>query len=420
MSINLNVAPPTSCFKVLNLRKTKALSPLLLILIMVTVFFIGMPRSNATSNILLWLDPETQAVDVGETFNVTIMVNIPSSYAVEGLQFIVEWNSTVLTAIKIMEGLFHSVTPESEWDNIWMIQLGYNSTAGYAAYACTFQDRDRAMEGGYAPIGPGTYAVAKITFRGATTGRSILDFAPDSVTVGDFYGKQLLETHVGGFVTVGNVLPLIEIVRPQNNGYSTIPVNLTLTVSGHISWIGYSVDDQANVTLTSNLIQVSEGQHSLEVYANNTAGQMASSNRVTFIADQTPPIINLAVSPSTSEAAAEFVLGNHRWKFNFNASESRAHLSNISAYFWDFGDGTNATDVAVTHEYRQPGTYNVTLEVTDLAGNTATQVKTITINPASEPLNLSLGLVAAIVIPIIWASALAFYLKRMKRKTKKV
>jgi PKD repeat protein len=146
---------------------------------------------------------------------------------------------------------------------------------------------------------------------------------------------------------------------------------------------------------------------------------MASSNITTFIADNTPPTINLAVSPSTGGAALEFAFGSNVWKFNFTASGSHGHLSNVSAYFWDFGDGTNSTDIAVTHEYRQPGTYNVTLKVTDLAGNTATQAKTITINSAPGSLP-SLGLVAAIVIPVVWALALAFYVIRFRRKTKKV
>jgi PKD repeat protein len=218
---------------------------------------------------------------------------------------------------------------------------------------------------------------------------------------------------------VGNVRPLIEILSPQNGGYSTIPVNLTLRISGNASWIGYSIDDQANVTITNSLIQVSEGQHSLEVFANNSVGQMGSSNITTFIADQTPPTINLAVSPSASADALEFTFGTNKWKFNFTASGSHAHLTNISAYFWNFGDGTNATGVMVTHEYRQPGTYNATLEITDLAGNTAGQSTNIVISAAPGPLP-SIGLVAAIVIPVIWALALMFYVVRFRRKTKKI
>jgi chitodextrinase len=365
----------------------------------------------------LSISPEEQAVEVGEAFNVTIMMTIPSPYAIAGLQFDVEWNSTVVNATNMWEALFHSVTPESEWDNIWRVALGYNNTVGFAAYAIAWQDNGRAIDGGYGPIGPGTYTVAIIEFRGAGEGRSTLDFG--LIVAGDINAMPLSATGTGGSVTVGTVPILIEIVSPQNNGYTTIPVNLTLRISGRTSWIGYSVDDQANVTFTNALIQVSEGQHSLEAYANNTAGQMASSDKVTFIADQTPPTINLAVSPSTSGDALEFVFGSYKWAFNFSASGSHAHLSNISAYFWDFGDGTNATAATVTHEYKQPGTYNVTLEVTDLVGNTAEQSTKIVIDAAPSPLP-SLGLVAAVVIPVVWTLGLVFYLVRFRRKTRKV
>lgn len=345
------------------------------------------------------------------------MMTIPSvSEAIAGLQFDVEWNSTIMNVTKMYEALFHTVTPQSEWDNIWAITLGYNNTAGFAAYAYAWQDNDRAASGGYAPIGPGTYTVAIIEFKGIGNGRSTLDFG--LIVAGDINAMPVPATGVKGSVTVGNVPPLIEILSPQDGGYSTIPVNLTLRISGKTSWIGYSLDNQANVTFTNNLIQVSDGQHSLQVYANNTAGQMASSNITTFIADQTPPTINLAVSPSTSGDALEFTLGTYKWKYNFSASGSHAHLSNISAYFWDFGDGTNATGVMVTHEYRQPGTYNATLEVTDLAGNTAEQSTNIVIGSAPGSLP-SLGLVAAVVIPVVWAIALAFYAIRFRRKTRK-
>ena len=430
MSINLNVAHFTSCFKVLNLRQDKALwRPLLVILIIASFFLIATSRSNAQSGIVLSINPEAQNADIGESFNVTIMITIPSSYAVGGVQFAVEWNSTVMNVTSMTEELFHNVTPQSDWSNIWALQLEYNNTAGYATYAYTFENTRSAIASGYAPIAPGTYATVIITFIGTGTGRSTVDFYPGSITIGDTSGNTLPASSTQGSVTVGNVLPLIRILSPQNDGYSTIPVNLTLTINGHISWVGYSVDNEANVTLanmtlTNNLIQVSEGQHSLEVYANNTAGQMGSSDIVTFIADQTPPTINLAVSPSTSADAVKFVFGSYKWEFNFSAAGSHGHLSNISAYLWDFGDGTNATSATVTHEYEEPGTYNVTLEVTDLAGNTAKQTTSITINPAPGQLP-PVGLVAAIALPLVWALALAFYVIRFRRrklapKTRKV
>jgi hypothetical protein len=60
------------------------------------------------------------------------------------------------------------------------------------------------------------------------------------------------------------------------------------------------------------------------------------------------------------------------------------------------------------------------LEVTDMAGYTVTQVQTVNINPFSAPLEISYGLVAAVVIPALWVPALALYFIRNKRKWKKV
>lgn len=51
----------------------------------------------------------------------------------------------------------------------------------------------------------------------------------------------------------------------------------------------------------------------------------------------------------------------------------------IVSYFWDFGDGTNATGIVVTHAYALRGTYTVSLTITDNDGLTATASKDIII-----------------------------------------
>lgn len=411
----------------LNLRQLNALkSSVLLILTVMLSVCILIPTSRAGDTIVLSISPQTQTVGVGETFNLSIMISIPSSLPAVGVQFIVTWNSTLLTGINITEILFHSVTPESEWGNIAMYPtfIDNNASGGFGAaqYAFTWYDIVGALDSGYAPI-TGDHELAVITLRGASTGFSTLQFA--FIVVGDKDTNELPSSGVNASVVVGNPRPAITVFSPLNDSYSKVPVNLTAAVTKLVSWIGYSVDDQANVTLatnvafTSNLIQVSEGQHILVVYANDSSGQMGSSDRIHFTAVITLPTINLAVSPQSSDAAAEFVFGAYRWKYNFNASGSHAEFSNISAYFWDFGDGTNATGVAVTHEFRQPGTYNVTLTVTDVAGNTATQATAITNSPVSS-ITLSLGLLVAILIPVIWVPALVFYTVRTRRKSKKV
>jgi gliding motility-associated-like protein len=50
--------------------------------------------------------------------------------------------------------------------------------------------------------------------------------------------------------------------------------------------------------------------------------------------------------------------------------------SNITQFFWDFGDGTSTTsDSVVSHTYSQSGFYNITLTITDLNGCTRTITK---------------------------------------------
>lgn len=83
------------------------------------------------------------------------------------------------------------------------------------------------------------------------------------------------------------------------------------------------------------------------------------------------PVANFVFSP-TSPAAGQQV--------NFNATSSTAPAGRtITGYRWDFGDGTIGTGAEPNHAYVAPGTYNVTLTVTDSAGATSTRTSSITV-----------------------------------------
>ena len=52
-----------------------------------------------------------------------------------------------------------------------------------------------------------------------------------------------------------------------------------------------------------------------------------------------------------------------------------------ASYAWDFGDGQSGNGQPVTHHYGQPGTYNVTLTVTDGSGGTHASTESVTVRP---------------------------------------
>jgi PKD repeat protein len=64
---------------------------------------------------------------------------------------------------------------------------------------------------------------------------------------------------------------------------------------------------------------------------------------------------------------------------HFNASGSYDPDGSIVSYVWDFGDGSNATEVTTIHAYDTNGTYTVTLTITDDDGASDSSSSTKTI-----------------------------------------
>jgi hypothetical protein len=110
----------------------------------------------------------------------------------------------------------------------------------------------------------------------------------------DTYVERISDTSV----TVKVLGPLLS---PENKAYSTVDIPLEFVVGSPVSWIGYSLDDAANLTVTGNttLLGLSEGTHSIIVYANDTAGKMEASSKTFFTVDtENPSIIGSTQIPS--------------------------------------------------------------------------------------------------------------------------
>ncbi|MCJ7722255.1 right-handed parallel beta-helix repeat-containing protein, partial [Candidatus Bathyarchaeota archaeon] len=93
----------------------------------------------------------------------------------------------------------------------------------------------------------------------------------------------------------------VSIVSPENKTYNATSVSLTYTVSKTESIIGYSLDGQANITVSGSitLSSLSNGIHKLTVYAKDTDGN-ESSDTVYFTISEEAEI------PTETEETADF------------------------------------------------------------------------------------------------------------------
>jgi hypothetical protein len=87
----------------------------------------------------------------------------------------------------------------------------------------------------------------------------------------------------------------VAVTSSQNSSYTSADVPLSFTVDKAISWAAYSLDGNENITLTENstLTGVSEGNHTLTVYAQDTLGLVGASD---------PTYFGVLVSSSTATA----------------------------------------------------------------------------------------------------------------------
>jgi parallel beta-helix repeat protein len=95
----------------------------------------------------------------------------------------------------------------------------------------------------------------------------------------------------------------IIVLSPENITYTATSIPLDLILSQPTNWLGYSLDFQTNVTISGNTtLSLTQGSHSLTVYANTTQGASASSETIYFtinVPEQFPTVPVAVVSAAS-------------------------------------------------------------------------------------------------------------------------
>jgi hypothetical protein len=99
--------------------------------------------------------------------------------------------------------------------------------------------------------------------------------------------------------TIDTSPPTISGLSIRNKTYNIQTIPLSFNVDENTSWVAYNLDNQGNVTVQGNitLTGLSDGSHSIVVYANDTLGNLGKSDTVFFTVntptteDFTPTIV---------------------------------------------------------------------------------------------------------------------------------
>ncbi|MGE5637468.1 MAG: hypothetical protein ACM3WQ_02070 [Chloroflexota bacterium] len=107
-------------------------------------------------------------------------------------------------------------------------------------------------------------------------------WSPDQTGVGGVEAENGGSDSINFLFDVAN--PKISILSPENKTYIVTRLPLNYSISEMSNWVGYCLDEQETVSITGNttLMNLSEGLHTLTVYANDSIGRNGNSQTITF------------------------------------------------------------------------------------------------------------------------------------------
>ena len=145
-------------------------------------------------------------------------------------------------------------------------------------------------------------------------------------------------------------------------------------MDGTIASYAWNFGDGGTATgVTASRTYAAAGTYTVTLTVTDDDGATATTTRQVVVppAANQPPVAAFTAAPTPLAVAV-------------NASASTDPDGTIASYAWDFGDGGTATGVTASRTYAAPGTYTVTLTVTDDQGATDSTVQQVVV-PDTPP-----------------------------------
>ncbi|MDS0260260.1 PKD domain-containing protein [Haloarcula sp. S1CR25-12] len=173
---------------------------------------------------------------------------------------------------------------------------------------------------------------------------------------------------------------------------NSVTVGETASVEATVTNAGATADTQSVWVVDGERtfvpVTLEPGESVTVTLAWQTVASDVTGDRVTVLTPDRTATAAVPVEPVDDTAPTADAGGNETLTVEpgesvaFDASASTDN-DDITAYEWDFGDGTRVSGEQANHSYDSAGTYTVTLTVTDPAGNEANDTRTVRV--ASPP-----------------------------------
>jgi N-acetylneuraminic acid mutarotase len=200
----------------------------------------------------------------------------------------------------------------------------------------------------------------------------------------------------------GTVMPKLSLLSPENKTYASNNVSLIISVNRATNWIGNSLDDKENVTISGDTILsgLTDGLHKLIVYINDTFGNTISSDIIQFSVDTKPPIISVLSPENRSYGELDI--------------QSTITIDEPVSWIGYILDGQEMVTITgnVTLAVLSEGSHFINFYATDSIGNNGSSVR-IYFNVAPFP---TLIVISTILIVIIILMAAYLFLNRKQKE----